>query len=224
MTSITTGANDASRQALASAATGSAAPTADFNMFLKLLTTQMQNQDPLDPMDTSEYTKQLVQFSQVEQSVQQTKTLKDILTRLSAQDMAQASAFIGREARFATPTSGLGDTSPAGWHFTPDRPVGSLEATITDASGRVVHKSTIDPIPTTQQIYWDGLRSDGTKAPAGAYTLSLRGTDRSGASVPVSVHGTGVVRDVVTDNGVVTLGVNGIRMPLGSLLAISAGA
>lgn len=42
----------------------------DSTMFLKLLTTQMQNQDPLDPMDTSEYTAQLVQFSQVEQSIQ----------------------------------------------------------------------------------------------------------------------------------------------------------
>ncbi|CAA9508557.1 MAG: Flagellar basal-body rod modification protein FlgD [uncultured Sphingomonas sp.] len=41
----------------------------DFTMFLKLLTTQMQNQDPLSPMDTSQYTQQLVQYSQVEQSI-----------------------------------------------------------------------------------------------------------------------------------------------------------
>ena len=39
---------------------------ANFDMFLKLLTTQMQNQDPLDPMETSEYTQQLTQYSQVE--------------------------------------------------------------------------------------------------------------------------------------------------------------
>ena len=51
-------------------------------MFLKLLTTQMQNQDPLSPMDTSQYTQQLVQYSQVEQSIQQNSTLKDILSSL----------------------------------------------------------------------------------------------------------------------------------------------
>ncbi len=37
-------------------------------------------------MDTSEYTQQLVQFSAVEQSMQQTETLKDMLARMSAQD------------------------------------------------------------------------------------------------------------------------------------------
>ncbi|WPR54578.1 flagellar hook capping FlgD N-terminal domain-containing protein [Streptomyces sp. S399] len=72
----------------------SAAPTtgikADFNMFLKLLTTQMQNQDPLSPMDTSQYTQQLVQYSQVEQSVQQNTTLNSILSNLSNQGLTQA--------------------------------------------------------------------------------------------------------------------------------------
>jgi len=84
----------------------------DYTMFLKLLTTQMQHQDPLDPMDTSEYTQQLVQYSQVEQSIQQTGALKDILSQLGAQQMSQASSFIGREARFDSAVAGLG-TDPA---------------------------------------------------------------------------------------------------------------
>ena len=37
--------------------------TQDYDSFLKLLTTQMQNQDPLSPMESSEFTNQLVQFS-----------------------------------------------------------------------------------------------------------------------------------------------------------------
>jgi flagellar basal-body rod modification protein FlgD len=103
MTTVTSPANTASTNTLLNqAAQSTSGVGADFNMFLKMLTVQMQNQDPLDPMDTSEYTKQLVQFSQVEQSMQQTGVLKDILTRVSGQDMAQASAFIGREARFDT--------------------------------------------------------------------------------------------------------------------------
>ena len=76
------------------AATSTVPPTAtqpparalkgDFDMFLKLLTTQMRHQDPLDPMDSSEYTQQLVQFSAVEQQVEQTALLKRILARLEA--------------------------------------------------------------------------------------------------------------------------------------------
>ena len=48
----------------------------DFDQFLKLLTTQLQYQDPLDPMDSGEFTNQLVSFSQVEQSISTNKNLK----------------------------------------------------------------------------------------------------------------------------------------------------
>ncbi len=43
--------------------------SSNFDTFLKLLTTQMQNQDPLNPMDSAQFTQQLVQFSGVEQSI-----------------------------------------------------------------------------------------------------------------------------------------------------------
>jgi flagellar basal-body rod modification protein FlgD len=106
------------------AANAKTATGADFNMFLKLLTTQMQNQDPLSPMDSTQYTQQLVQYSQVEQSVQQSGTLKDILARLSTQDLSQASGFIGRDAVFNSAVSGLG-TAPASWNYAADRPMTS---------------------------------------------------------------------------------------------------
>src|SRR3954471_22938040 len=91
--------------------------SADFNMFLKLLTTQMQNQDPLSPMDTAQYTQQLVQFSQVEQSIQQTGTLKDILSQLSSGNVATAAGFIGKEASFDSSIAGLSDSGPAKWSW-----------------------------------------------------------------------------------------------------------
>ena len=104
----TTAATVTGATTTAAAATNALGKTsADFNMFLKLLTTQMQNQDPLKPMDSTEYTAQLAQFSQVEQTIQQTGTLKDILSRLSGQDLAQASGLIGREAE--------GGPVPTGW-------------------------------------------------------------------------------------------------------------
>ena len=64
-------------------AASTATLTADFNMFLQLLTTQLQYQDPLDPMDTSEYTQQLVSYSQVEQAIQQTGRLDQMFARMA---------------------------------------------------------------------------------------------------------------------------------------------
>lgn len=195
--------------------------SADFNMFLKMLTTQMQNQDPLDPMDTSQYTQQLVQFSQVEQTIQQTGTLKEILARLSTQDMAQASSFIGREAQFDSSVSGLVGDSPAQWGYTADRPVASLVATITNASGQVVETRAIDASAITGRFAWNGALPTGGKAADGAYTLSIAGQDASGGSVPVAISSIGTVKEVVTGNGTVALQANGVPFLASKLLRVA---
>jgi flagellar basal-body rod modification protein FlgD len=182
----------------------------------------MQHQDPLDPMDTSQYTQQLVQYSQVEQSVQQTGTLKDILARLNAQDMAQASNFIGREARFDTSVSGLGASTPANWTFQPEGKAATMIATVTDGSGKVVREVAIDPATSNGRFSWDGMTAAGTRAPEGSYILSVKALDGAGAELPVTINGVGIVRDVVTDGSTVSLGLNGVRMPLSALIALSA--
>lgn len=202
--------------------------SADFNMFLKMLTTQMQNQDPLNPMDTSEYTNQLVQFSQVEQTIQQTGTLKDILSRLTTQDMAQASGFIGRQVEFASATSGLSATAPASWGYAPARPVEGLVATITNAAGVVVDTRAIEADGSADgkagRFAWDGKLPNGARAADGAYTLTFAGTDAAGNGVPVTVTSIGTVGEVVTARGSVSLGVNGVRLPASTLLRVSQGA
>lgn len=193
----------------------------DYTMFLKLLTTQMQHQDPLDPMDTSEYTQQLVQYSQVEQSIQQTGALKDILSQLGAQQMSQASSFIGREARFDSAVAGLG-TDPAKWTYHVNGTPTAITATITDASGKVVNTVTLD-LKAQGRFEWDGKKSDGTRAPDGAYTLAVKATTANGDKLETTINSVAKVTDVVASGGEIMLGVNGIRMPLYGLVAVSAG-
>jgi len=103
---------------------------------------------------------------------------------------------------------------------TPDRPAASLVATVKDAAGSVVHSGPVDA--ESGAFAWDGSRADGTRAPAGAYTLSVAALDAGGSAVPVTVQGIGIVRDVVTNGGAVTLGLDGARQPLGALVAVSA--
>jgi flagellar basal-body rod modification protein FlgD len=193
---------------------------ADFNMFLKLLTAQMQNQDPLDPMDTSEYTQQLVQYSQVEQSIQQTASLKDVVAKLASQDMAQASGFIGREARFDSPISGLDETGSANWAYYVDGQPQSVMMTVTNSSGKVVHQETIQP-DVQGRYAWDGTLASGERAATGAYTLSVKAVAANAAELPVTINSVAVVKDVVTDGATVMLGVGGIRMPVSGLVAIA---
>jgi flagellar basal-body rod modification protein FlgD len=193
---------------------------ADYNLFLKLLTTQMTNQDPLDPMDTSDYTQQLVQYSQVEQSIQQTGKLGDILSQIASQQMSTASNYIGREARFDSPVAGLGD-APAHWTYYVDGTPSAITATIKDSAGKVVNTVTLDP--KSQGTYeWDGTKADGTKAENGAYTLSVEATNAAGDKLDTTINSVAVVSDVVTDGTNIMLGVNGIRMSASGLVAIAA--
>ena len=217
--------NTTTQQQNVAAQTGQAAASsmnADFNMFLKLLTTQMQNQDPLDPMDSSEYTQQLVQYSQVEQSIQQTGALRDILSRLSAADMAQSSAFIGREAQFDTNVAGLDDEA-ATWSYSLPREAASISATIKDSAGRTVATHILDANETNGRFAWDGSLADGTKAPGGLYTLTIDALDASGNAMTPTIRSVGMVDSVTSVGGNVMLGVNGAEMPSGSLVSVTRG-
>lgn len=222
MTTVTDTASTLGSTSSTSSTTAAASTSllSDYNLFLKLLTTQMTNQDPLDPMDTSEYTQQLVQYSQVEQSIQQTGKLDDILSQLLSQQMAQASSYIGREARFDSAVAGLGD-NPAKWTYYVDGTPSTVTATIKDALGGTVATVTLDPSETQGTYEWDGTKTDGTKATAGAYTLSISALASDGSSLDTTINSVGVVDDVVTDGSSIMLGVNGIRLSATGLVALT---
>ena len=115
-----------------SATTNSAAKTdakkasLDYDNFLKLLITQMKNQDPTDPMDPSQQVAQLATFSQVEQSIKMNKSLESLI---SASSLSNASSYIGK-----TITSADGQTSGI---------VKSVEVTADGLSATTITGSTI---------------------------------------------------------------------------------
>ncbi|MBB4840142.1 flagellar basal-body rod modification protein FlgD [Sphingomonas kyeonggiensis] len=219
MTTVTNTTNTAATNSTATA--NSTGLNADFTMFLKLLTTQMQNQDPLSPMDTSQYTQQLVQYSQVEQSMAQTSTLKDILSTLGTQNLTQASSLIGRAVEVDSPVAGLSDTQAAQWSWTTPRTATSVVATITDASGKVVDTRTVEVKGDQGTLAWDGLTSTGTEMPSGKYSLSIKALDASGTEITnTTVHSIGVVNDVQLANGSVLVTVNGNEVDSSKLIRI----
>src|SRR3979490_2057997 len=67
----------------------------NFQTFLTLLTTQLQNQNPLDPLDTNQFTQQLVQFAGVEQQLKQNEQLKSLITIEKSAQSTQALVYVG---------------------------------------------------------------------------------------------------------------------------------
>lgn len=193
--------------------------SADFNMFLKLLTSQIQNQNPLSPMDTAQFTNQLVQFAQTEQSIQQNSTLKTILAKLTSQELAQASSYIGRDARFDTQVAGLTADTPASWSYQYSQMPSTLLAEIKDGRGSVVKTISLNPA-TKGKIVWDGSSASGGKAPEGNYTLSLVAKDVNGATINGAVTAAGTITSAMMLDGRAIVTVNGANYPLDALLSI----
>jgi flagellar hook assembly protein FlgD len=87
----------------------SAAISSDFETFLKMLTVQMQNQDPLNPIDSTDYAVQLATFSGVEQQVRTNQILSELSELLGGSGLGQAAQWIGKDVLAVAPASFAGD-------------------------------------------------------------------------------------------------------------------
>jgi flagellar basal-body rod modification protein FlgD len=143
--------------------------TADFETFLLMLTTQAQNQDPLEPMDSSEYAAQLAQFSMVEQQVLSNDNLSALISQINLQTASSMSSWLGKEVRAPTPAAFEGTAIT----LIPSFEVGadSAELVVTDAGGLEVARSAVDPNATS--LTWNGLDKNGNTLPNGTYTLEI---------------------------------------------------
>jgi flagellar basal-body rod modification protein FlgD len=173
------------------AATESQTLAANFTAFLQLLTTQLQNQNPLDPLDTNQFTQQLVQFAQVEQQLKSNTQLEALVKIAQAQEATTAIAFVGARVVIEGSTARL-DVGGARWAFAVDKPA-SATVTITDKNGNVAYTGSFTVEPGTQVFTWDGKGNNGSPWPAGDYTISVVAKDASGQPVAISTEVEGVI-------------------------------
>jgi flagellar basal-body rod modification protein FlgD len=155
----------------------------NFQTFLSLLTTQLQNQNPLDPLDTNQFTAQLVQFAQVEQ---QLRSNDQLTTLVSLQQTAQSTAalnFVGQTVGVAGATTELAN-GQASWNLTVPKPAtGTI--TITSPTGQTAYSGTYTMTAGTSPFVWDGKDASGLQWPDGNYTLTVTAQDASGQTVAV---------------------------------------
>jgi flagellar basal-body rod modification protein FlgD len=162
-----------------------------------------------------------VQYSQVEQSLQQTAVLKDILARLTGDDLSRAGHLIGRTGEFQSSVSGLAAGQPAEWRWTLPRPPATLEAEILDSSGRVVARPAIEA-GSSGTLRWDGSLPGGGTAGEGAYVLRLIARDTAGDAMTAGLTSLGRVSEVIQRDGELWAGLAGVALPLDKLVRLAA--
>ena len=176
------------------ATTGGVLPSSDFETFLRMLTAQLRNQDPLNPLDSNDFAVQLATFSGVEQQVRTNDLLTTLSDRLGVMGLTDLAGWVGMEAR--TPGQGGFEGVPLALDI--DLPHGTLSADliVTDAGGAEVQRLALDP--EAASLTWAGVRADGSPLPPGVYGFrtEARSLDDSLPSGVVGVWGS--VREVRT--------------------------
>ena len=200
--------------------TSGATLAGNFQTFLTLLTTQLQNQNPLDPLDTNQFTQQLVEFASVEQQLKTNDSLSTLVSLEQTAQSTQALTFVGKTAVVNGNTAAL-TNSQATWEL--NVPSNSnVNVSIANSSGQTVFSGTYAVNAGNNQPFtWSGQGNDGTQWPDGQYTLTATATDSSGNSVGVTTQVQGVVSSVDLTQSPPLLTINGQSYTVNQIQSIA---
>ena len=143
--------------------------SSDFETFIKMLTTQMQNQDPLNPIESADFAVQLATFSTVEQQVKTNDLLTSLADRVSGLGVAQLSGWVGMTARAEMPVAFNG--TPVSLTVKAAAQADNAELVVRNASGEVVLRQTAPAESGT--LDWAGVDETGAPLPIGTYSIAM---------------------------------------------------
>lgn len=141
----------------------------DFETFLRMLTAQIRNQDPLSPMQSTEFAAQLATFASVEQQVRANEQLAGLSAQLGVSTMAQLAGWIGMEARVAAPVQLTG--TPITLAPNPPLLADKVQLVVRDAQGKEVQR--LDLPLSADPIDWVGTDAAGDPLSLGRYNLEM---------------------------------------------------
>src|SRR5215469_9099797 len=167
----------------------------NFNSFLTLLTTQLQNQDPLSPMDTNQFTQQLVEFASVQQQVDMNTNMQTLISLQQSSEASSALQMVGATVTLNGTSAALTSSTPATWTLNSAGPA-TGNVTITNSSGSVVYSGTTSLNTGSNTYTWNGTGNTGQNWPAGQYTIAVTATGANGQSVTVTPQISGTVSGV----------------------------
>jgi flagellar basal-body rod modification protein FlgD len=177
--------------------------------FLKLLVTQMKNQDPLNPMDNAQVTSQMAQLSTVSGIDKLNATMESLIGSVQTAQSYQASSMIGHDVLVA---GNEVSTSGTGGYFGVDLPVGAdkLTVTIKNTAGATIRTLLLGAQESgTLPLNWDGYADDGSIAPTSSYKFDVAATI-SGQPATAEALSYAKVMSISNSSGVIKLNLSNL--------------
>jgi flagellar basal-body rod modification protein FlgD len=178
--------------------------------FLKLLVTQMKNQDPLNPMDNAQVTSQLAQISTVNGIQQLNTTMQSLSSSFMAGQSLQSASLIGHTVLTDGSTLNVADGTPALGAIELAQAADNVKVNIVSPAGNIVRQLDLGPQKSGMTGFqWDGLSDGGAKVAAGSYTFQVAATS-GGQKVDVTSFMAGAVSSITLKTDGTHLSVGGI--------------
>lgn len=192
--------------------------------FLKMLVTQLKNQDPMNPLEGTEYATQLAQFSSVEQLMQIGKLLEaQAASQAAAQDLAAATAstalgaaIVGHDVLMAGNVFGVTEGAKSTVHAEFGGLAAKAVVHVYDAKGREVYSQQFVNLAKGRQ----DLDIDTSGLPTGDYTFKIDATATDNTAVKVGTYSLGTVSGMAFSDGDLLLRVNGQLIPMKNILEV----
>jgi flagellar basal-body rod modification protein FlgD len=184
--------------------------------FLKLLTFQLQNQDPMNPMEQNKLTGELAQFSQLEQLSNLNKKFDEGNKTKAMEDKFYAASFVGKKIVTSGSTIQLKQSGdPGDVLFKLEGDASKVMVRILDEKNNVVGEIWKEGMSQgSHQLTWDGVALDGAPAVKGIYRAQVKAWDGVGNEIGTRTEATGIVQSVTFDEGEPVLTVNGQKVYL----------
>lgn len=173
----------------------------NYDMFVTLLTTQLENQNPLDPTDTDELTQQLLSYSGVEQQILTNQYLENLVLSTNNQAAETALGFVGMEITYDASSQDY-DGETASWSMDVPYDATSLTLEVLNEDGRTVYQTEVSPEAGAAYTFaWEGQSTGNAMAPDGTYRLVATAELADGDTETLDLQATSIVREVDWSSG-----------------------
>lgn len=189
--------------------------------FLQLLVAQLSAQDPLNPMDSREFSAQLAQFSALEQMTNMNTTLGELVAAQQAMGNSSLISIIGKLVDIPGDSFQYTQGETSNLTYTLGAESDTTKVEIYNSTGALVNTINGPGAEGSNLTAWNGLDSQGNPLGSGFYTFKIKATDASGKPVTAETFTTGLVTDVLFEDGKAFAVVNGQKLSAEEITRVS---